>query len=51
VKCCIKFVAAVVLVSTTSLINPPPLRDSDPAPICDPTTQNCKPPMPPQPVR
>lgn len=47
----IKFVAAVLLVSTTSLINPPILKDSDPAPICDPNTQNCKPPIQPPPVR
>ncbi len=50
-KCWIKFVAAVLLVSTASLINPPILKDSDPAPICDPSTQNCRPPIPPQPVR
>ena len=50
-KCCIKFVAAVLLVSTTSLINPPILKDSDPVPLCDPSSQNCKPPIQAPPVR
>jgi len=44
VKCCIKFVATLLLVSTISLINPQPLKDSDPVPLCDPSSQNCKPP-------
>ncbi len=46
-KCSVKFVAAVLLLSMTTLLNPQPLMDGDPAPICDPTTQICKPPIPP----
>jgi hypothetical protein len=45
VKCFIKFAAAVLLVSITTVVTPPIFKGSDPAPLCDPFSQICKPPL------
>ena len=49
-KFCIKFVATLLLLSTISLISPRPLKGADPAPLCDPSSQTCRSPIPPPPV-